>query len=73
MDHVLPSVPDTKHHTHIKQCGTFFFLRFDLYILRQKTERQNFLDEMVADISRIYSAVRYIFIKICVSLDIHFY
>ena len=48
-------------------------LRLDLYILRQKTGRQKILDEMVADISRIYSAVQYILIKICIYLDIHFY
>ena len=72
--HQTPSTTpsDTKHHTHIKQCATFF-LRFDLYILTQKTERQKILDQMVADNSRIYSAVLYVLIKICISLDINFY
>jgi hypothetical protein len=49
------------------------FLPFDLSILRQKTGRQKILEEMITDISRIYSAVRYILIKILISLDIHFY
>ena len=35
-------------------------LCFDLYILRDKTGRKKILNEMVDDISRIYSAVRYI-------------